>query len=72
MKEIMDASSMKRSLVRMAHEIVEKNKGVEGLVLVGIKTRGSRVVPAVQACLDIPLARSVPVPPDIHAGLEDP
>lgn len=33
MKEIMDASSMKRSLVRMAHEIVEKNKGVEGLVL---------------------------------------
>ena len=40
MKEIMDASSMKRSLVRMAHEIVEKNKGVEGLVLVGIKTRG--------------------------------
>lgn len=29
MKEIMDASSMKRSLVRMAHEIVEKNKGVE-------------------------------------------
>lgn len=40
MKEIMDKDGMRRSLVRIAHEIVEKNKGVEGLVLVGIKTRG--------------------------------
>lgn len=40
MKEIMDKDGMRRSLVRMAHEIVEKNKGVDNLVLVGIKTRG--------------------------------
>lgn len=40
MKEIMDKDGMRRSLVRIAHEIVEKNKGVDGLVLVGIKTRG--------------------------------
>ncbi len=40
MKEIMDKDGMRRSLVRIAHEIVEKNKGVENLVLVGIKTRG--------------------------------
>lgn len=40
MKEIMDKDGMRRSLVRIAHEIVEKNKGIENLVLVGIKTRG--------------------------------
>ena len=40
MKEIMDQDGMRRSLVRLAHEIVEKNKGVQNLVLVGIKTRG--------------------------------
>jgi len=31
---------MNRSLVRIAHEIVEKNKGTENLCLVGIRTRG--------------------------------
>ena len=36
----MDANAMRRSMVRLAHEIVEKNKGTENLVLVGIKTRG--------------------------------
>ncbi len=40
MKEILDSISMSRSLKRMAHEIVEKNKGCNDLVLVGIKTRG--------------------------------
>ena len=52
MKEIMDASSMKRSLVRMAHEIVEKNKGVEGLVLVGIKTRGEFLATRLKQMID--------------------
>ncbi len=40
MKEILDSISMTRSLKRMAHEIVEKNKGCQDLVLIGIKTRG--------------------------------
>ncbi len=31
---------MNRALTRMAHEILEKNKGAEDLILVGIKTRG--------------------------------
>ncbi|WP_163536735.1 bifunctional pyr operon transcriptional regulator/uracil phosphoribosyltransferase PyrR [Gracilibacillus sp. YIM 98692] len=37
---VLDASAMKRALTRIAHEILERNKGVEGLMLVGIKTRG--------------------------------
>src|SRR5436189_6177671 len=36
----MDADRMGRSLARIAHEIVERNRGVEELALVGIRTRG--------------------------------
>ncbi|QIB28126.1 bifunctional pyr operon transcriptional regulator/uracil phosphoribosyltransferase PyrR [Caloranaerobacter azorensis] len=37
---IMDEKAMIRATTRIAHEIIERNKGVEDLVLVGIKTRG--------------------------------
>jgi pyrimidine operon attenuation protein/uracil phosphoribosyltransferase len=37
---IMSASEVERTLIRLAHEIVEKNNGVENLTLVGIKRRG--------------------------------
>ncbi|HOU35762.1 MAG TPA: bifunctional pyr operon transcriptional regulator/uracil phosphoribosyltransferase PyrR [Candidatus Omnitrophota bacterium] len=37
---VLDRETVSRSLVRMAHEIIEKNKGVENLCLVGIRTRG--------------------------------
>ena len=37
---IMDSDAMRRALVRIAHEIIEKNKGVNNVVLVGIRTRG--------------------------------
>ncbi len=38
--ELMDDEKIKRTITRMTHEIIEKNKGTEDLVLVGIKTRG--------------------------------
>lgn len=37
---IMDCEAIRRALVRIAHEIIEKNKGVEDVVIVGIRTRG--------------------------------
>lgn len=37
---LMSASEIERTLVRLAHEIVEKSNGSEGMVLVGIKRRG--------------------------------
>ena len=37
---LMSASEIERTLVRLAHEIVEKSNGSENLVLVGIKRRG--------------------------------
>jgi len=40
MTVVMDADRIGRTLTRIAHEIVERNKGVEDLALVGIRTRG--------------------------------
>jgi pyrimidine operon attenuation protein/uracil phosphoribosyltransferase len=37
---VMDAEAIDRALVRIAHEILERNKGAEELVLIGIRTRG--------------------------------
>ncbi|TJY43351.1 bifunctional pyr operon transcriptional regulator/uracil phosphoribosyltransferase PyrR [Cohnella pontilimi] len=37
---IMDESAIRRALTRIAHEMLEKNKGIEDVVLVGIRTRG--------------------------------
>ncbi len=38
--QLMSASEIERTLVRLAHEIVEKNGGVEDLAFVGIRRRG--------------------------------
>ena len=44
---ILTGEDMRRALTRIAHEIVESNKGLDGLVLVGIRRRG------------VPLARRI-------------
>src|SRR5690554_3245181 len=36
----MDEGAISRAITRISHEILEKNKGIESLALVGIKTRG--------------------------------
>jgi len=40
MTVVMDADRIARTLTRIAHEIVERNKGVDDLALVGVRTRG--------------------------------
>src|SRR5262245_40008588 len=40
MPVIMDGDRMRRTLARIAHEIVERNRGMERVALVGIRTRG--------------------------------
>ncbi|WP_342389027.1 bifunctional pyr operon transcriptional regulator/uracil phosphoribosyltransferase PyrR [Salinicoccus bachuensis] len=37
---ILDAAQISRSLTRMSHEILERNKGAEGIVFLGVRTRG--------------------------------
>jgi pyrimidine operon attenuation protein/uracil phosphoribosyltransferase len=39
-RQVLDESGVQRALSRMAHEIIERHKGVDGLVLVGIRTNG--------------------------------
>jgi pyrimidine operon attenuation protein/uracil phosphoribosyltransferase len=38
--QILDAEGIRRALVRIAHELVERNKGTENLALIGIQRRG--------------------------------
>lgn len=37
---LLDEKAINRTLIRISHEIIERNKGVEDLVLIGVKTRG--------------------------------
>jgi len=48
MKILMDKVSINRSLARITHEILEKNKGTNNLVLIGIKTRGEYLASRIQ------------------------
>ena len=41
--QIMDEAQMRRTVTRMAHEIIERNKGVEDVALVGIRRRGEPI-----------------------------
>ncbi len=50
-KVLVNADEMRRALVRMAHEIVEQNGGVEDLVLVGLATRGAPLAQRIQAAI---------------------
>lgn len=38
--EILDENALHRAITRISHEIVEKNKGIDQLVILGIRTRG--------------------------------
>jgi len=77
---ILDAEDIKRAITRIAHEILEKNKGTENLALVGIRTRGVTLARRIQnkiaeientqldlGILDITLYRD-----DLGAGKQNP
>ncbi len=58
---ILDGTGIKRALTRIAHEILEKNKGVKGLVLVGIRTGGVHLAHELAARLAEIEGENVPV-----------
>ncbi len=57
---IMDEQAISRALIRISHEIIEKNKGVENLAIIGIRRRG------------IPLARRLADYISSNEGVEVP
>ena len=60
--EIMDERAMERAITRIAHEIIERNKGTGDLVLVGIQRRGVPLANRLaQAISRIEEGTSVPV-----------
>jgi len=58
---IMSASEIERTLVRLAHQIIEKNNGTERLVLVGIKRRGVPLARRLARMIERIESKSVPV-----------
>ncbi|MFQ5706873.1 MAG: bifunctional pyr operon transcriptional regulator/uracil phosphoribosyltransferase PyrR [bacterium] len=49
LEQIIDEEDLNRTITRLAHEIVERNRGVENLLLLGIRTRG---VPLAKRIID--------------------
>ncbi|RZI48812.1 bifunctional pyr operon transcriptional regulator/uracil phosphoribosyltransferase PyrR [Lactococcus kimchii] len=47
-KEIIDEITMKRAVTRITYEIIERNKALDKLVLIGIKTRGVYLAKRIQ------------------------
>ncbi|TDX52764.1 bifunctional pyr operon transcriptional regulator/uracil phosphoribosyltransferase PyrR [Orenia marismortui] len=39
-KKLLDSDGIRRALTRISHEIIEKNEGLDDIVIVGIRTRG--------------------------------
>lgn len=60
-KLIMSSQDMSRALVRMAHEVVERNKGHEDLVFIGILTRGVPLAKRMVRALDPHEAPEIPI-----------
>jgi pyrimidine operon attenuation protein/uracil phosphoribosyltransferase len=77
---LLDENAIRRTLVRISHEIIEKNKGIEDIVLIGIKRRGYPIAERIRdnieniegirvpvGCVDISLYRD-----DITEIIENP
>ncbi|WP_457951144.1 bifunctional pyr operon transcriptional regulator/uracil phosphoribosyltransferase PyrR [Lactiplantibacillus pentosus] len=60
-KEVVDSMAMKRALTRITYEIIEQNKGIKNIVLVGIKTRGVYIAQRIAAQLQQLEGTAIPV-----------
>lgn len=63
MTKLLDADDIRRALRRLAHELVESNHGAQGLVLMGIQTRGVPLAHRLAANIAEIEGQDVPVGP---------
>lgn len=49
--KVLDKEAINRALMRIAHEILEKNKGTDALCLVGIRNRGEYIAKRLSVCI---------------------
>ncbi len=59
--KILDEKAMNRSITRLAHEIIERNKGTENIVLVGIRSRGVPLAHRIADKIEMIEGETVPV-----------
>lgn len=59
--QILDQEGIRRSLTRIAHEIIERNRGIDNLVLIGIRRRGVPLAERLAERIKEIEGRSVPV-----------
>jgi pyrimidine operon attenuation protein/uracil phosphoribosyltransferase len=60
-KELLDKTDVDRVITRMAHEIIEKNKGIRSLCLVGIQRGGVHIAKRLSSRLETIEGKSIPV-----------
>jgi pyrimidine operon attenuation protein / uracil phosphoribosyltransferase len=60
-RAVLDAGEIRRALTRIAHEVLERNKGADDLVLIGIPTRGVPLARRLARRLEEIEDRTVPV-----------
>ncbi|WP_071395404.1 bifunctional pyr operon transcriptional regulator/uracil phosphoribosyltransferase PyrR [Bacillus tuaregi] len=58
---VLDEQAIRRALTRIAHEIIEKNKGIDNLLLVGIRTRGIFIANRLAERINQIEGRNIPV-----------
>lgn len=58
---VLDEQAIGRALTRIAHQIIEKNKGIEESILVGIRTRGIYLADRLAAKIEEIEGKSIPV-----------
>lgn len=61
MTVLLDESGIKRALTRISHEILERNKGVQGIVLIGIRSGGAYLAEEIGRCMEIIEGVRIPV-----------
>jgi pyrimidine operon attenuation protein/uracil phosphoribosyltransferase len=60
---VLDAEAIRRAIVRIAHEVLERNKGTEDLALIGVRSRGvhlaDRLVREIRSIEGVELPRGI-------------
>ena len=59
--KVLDKEALNRSVLRIAHEILEKNKGTKELCLIGIRNRGAYLAKRLSSCIEKIEGQSIPV-----------
>lgn len=60
-RTVMDATTIRRAIERIAHEVLERNKGTKDVLLIGIRSRGAPIAERIAAAIERIENQSIPV-----------